>query len=152
MMLRQRLSFVMILIALSSWSCKSPTEPSPTYRLEVHGVSPGNATFATADGQPSILEFHVLLDSQDIFGTQTFTTPVASLRVFGSTFGVQRGHHTLALQVSAQTISPTVYQSNGIHVTLLEGGFSPRVVATVTLPDQTKSLLTGESIVIAFDI
>jgi hypothetical protein len=82
--------------------------------------------------------------------------PVAYQEFAGSTFGgVPRGHHSIALKVSAQTVSPTVYRSSGIKVTLStsHGFFTPPTVAAqVTLPEQTKSLSTGDSIVIEFDI
>ena len=89
MMYRQRLSFAAILIALSSWSCKSPTEPTYDYVLDFNGASSFYATFATADGQPSILEFHAVLDGKDIDSGQ-WVTPMTYVGFAGTVFNARR--------------------------------------------------------------
>jgi hypothetical protein len=151
---RHAAALLALLATLTSSACSSPTEPAPDYILAVTGLSSDMATFATADGRATILGFRVLLDGQEmVTGSYTYAAPVASLRFGPGAFGVRRGHHALSLQVSSQTDSPTVYQSVGVQVKLMESGVgSNRVVATATLEDQTKSLRTGESIVIEFDI
>ena len=151
------LAFALGLAVLGSWSCHLPTESTPTYLISVADATPAVASFGTFDNQPAILGLHEILDGSELTASpHGYDLPVSSVRVYGFAFGASRGRHTLVLRVSAQTASPTMYRTSGIIVTLSEPDpnrfLSYRTVSSVTLPDQTRSLQTGDAITIDFDI
>ncbi len=146
------LTLLVAAAALAFPGCSSPTEPDTSYVLAVAGSPP--ATFATANGKPSLLELHVVLDGEDVStGNFKFATPVASVRFTGAKFGARRGHHVLSLRVTTDSASPVPCAATGVRMLLqTPEGFSFKTIASVDLPDRSASLGSGDALVYEFDI
>jgi hypothetical protein len=135
----------LLLVGLLGCGKSSPTEPAASNTLFFH------VTISNTTGRDTLQNLVVSLDDLVVAGNQTthnysidnFSFPQLSLR----------GRHKLTLTIASQSESPSPYAAS-VDVQLGNVHYPSGVdlVASVTLPLQTATLATGDSITWTFDI
>jgi hypothetical protein len=108
-------------------------------------------TLANAEGTATIQRVRLSLDGQEV-PTISLGQATSQIAITGGRPG-ERGHHTLAIAVVEQTISPTNYSLSGVRVSLVDAGLlGGPTLATTTLPDRSERLASGGQILYQFDL
>ena len=125
----------------------SPTEPEDAYLCSLSG------TIETVDGSASLVSFQGILDGKPFDGINTSSGPLRSRdRVFflGE---ATHGRHTVELRILDQQGTSNAYRVSGLKVELDAPSLSTNtVIGSVSLPDVTQILATGQGIFYSFSI
>ena len=135
-------------LALLFLGChSSPTEPEDVYLCSLSG------TIETVDGSASIVRFQGLLDGKPFDGADTSSGPLRSTdRIFF--FGhASPGRHTVEIRILDQQGASNAYRVSGLKFELNAPRISGNtVIGSVSLPDVTQTLATGQGISYTFSI
>jgi hypothetical protein len=135
-------------LALLFLGChSSPTEPDDVYICDLSG------TIETVDGSASIVRFQGLLDGKPFDGVDTSSGPLRNTDRISFVGHASPGRHTVELRILDQQGASNAYRVSGLKFQLNAPSLSVNtVVGSVSLPDATQTLATGQGIFYTFSI